>query len=187
MPSAFAALSTLWILWLLSWLLASGWSTKTVAQQTLASRIGQSVPIWIGAILLFSSGDRLWNVPVLPPGSWVEWGAVVLAVLGFALTWWARIHLGRFWSSAVTLKAEHSLIRSGPYAFTRHPIYTGLLLASFATALALGGVVRLAGVGLILIGLILKLREEERFLERAFGVAYKEYRRKVAALVPGVW
>jgi protein-S-isoprenylcysteine O-methyltransferase Ste14 len=154
-------LSLLWLVWLLSWLLASAWTTKTVTVQSTRSRLAQSLPIWIGAILLFGPPGRMLAIPLLRPTAWIRGIALPLAALGFMFTWWARIHLGRFWSAAVTLKAEHALIRSGPYALTRHPIYTGLLVALLATALARDSVAGLLGFGLILLLLVLKLRQEE--------------------------
>jgi protein-S-isoprenylcysteine O-methyltransferase Ste14 len=125
--------------------------------------------------------------PLFPSSLWIRSLAVPLAALGFGLTWWARINLGRFWSSAVTLKAEHALIRSGPYSITRHPIYTGLLMALLATALDRDSLGALLGFGLIVLGLVLKLRLEEEFLRRRFGTAYEAYKRDVRALIPGVW
>ena len=117
----------------------------------------------------------------------MAWPAVALAGLGFALTWWARLHLGRFWSAAVTLKADHTLIRSGPYGVTRHPIYSGLLLAVAATALLRDSLTGAIAVGLVAIGLIMKLRQEEEFLERQFGAAYRAYKCDVPALIPLLW
>jgi protein-S-isoprenylcysteine O-methyltransferase Ste14 len=54
--------------------------------------------------------------------------------IGLSITWWARIYLGRVWSGVVTCKEDHKLIDTGPYAFIRHPIYTELVIALFATA-----------------------------------------------------
>src|SRR5215813_9285698 len=51
---------------------------------------------------------------------------------------WARYCLGEFWSARVALKEGHQLIRTGPYAFVRHPIYTGMLVATIGTALVVG-------------------------------------------------
>jgi protein-S-isoprenylcysteine O-methyltransferase Ste14 len=51
--------------------------------------------------------------------------AILLAAT--ALTLWARLALGAMWTAAPTVKQEHQLRTSGPYAITRHPIYTGLL------------------------------------------------------------
>jgi protein-S-isoprenylcysteine O-methyltransferase Ste14 len=183
--SSISPLSLLWLGWLVSWLLASGWTAKTVAQQSAVSRIAQSLPIWIGAILLFRSptgGSTLFRSP--PSSGWI---AVVLAAVGLGLTWWARINLGRFWSGTVTLKAEHRLVRSGPYSVTRHPIYTGLLVALLATALDHDSLAGLIGFGFILLGLVLKLRQEEQFLEGQFREAYDAYKKEVPALIPGVW
>ena len=47
------------------------------------------------------------------------------------------MHLGRNWSATVSVKQDHELIQSGPYALVRHPIYTGMLCGFLGTALAL--------------------------------------------------
>lgn len=107
---------------------------------------------------------------------------IVACGLGFAA--WARIHLGRFWSSTVTLKAEHALIRSGPYALVRHPIYTGLLLALAGTVLVRGTLAALLGFALLVLGVALKIRQEEQLLLAHFGTAYRDYQALVPALVP---
>ena len=57
--------------------------------------------------------------------------------------------LGGNWSSDVTLKRDHELVVDGPYAFVRHPIYTGILLALLGTALAVGEWRALLGVLLV--------------------------------------
>ena len=84
----------------------------------------------------------------------------------------------------MTLKAGHSIVRSGPYAITRHPIYTGMLGAILTTALARNSIAALIGFVLILAGLYLKLQHEEQFLRARFGSAYDEYTREVPSLVP---
>lgn len=187
MLSSFSPLSLLWLAWIVSWFLASRWTATTVAQQSARSRILQSLPIWIGAFLLFRPAPGMLATPLFRPPSWTGWFAFAMAALGFALTWWARIHLGRFWSAAVTLKANHALIRSGPYALTRHPIYTGILVALLATLLDRDSLGALLGFALILLGLVLKLRQEEQVLTGRFGAAYDTYKRDVSALIPWVW
>jgi protein-S-isoprenylcysteine O-methyltransferase Ste14 len=179
-------LPALWLLWLLSWLLAAGWSVRTVVQQSSGARLIQGVPVWLGALLLFRSPGRALGAPLYARPPWMVWVTVILTILGFAMTWWARISLGRFWSAAVTLKAEHALVRSGPYAMTRHPIYTGLLLAVLASAVARASPAGFVGAGLIALGLVLKLRQEEEFLRAKFGPAYEAYTREVSALIPGL-
>ena len=67
-----------------------------------------------------------------------------LTLAGIAFTWWARIHLGRFWSNAITRKEGHRVIDTGPYGLVRHPIYTGLIGGMLATGVAVGTVTAIA-------------------------------------------
>src|SRR6201999_2545677 len=97
------------------------------------------------------------------------WGCVALAVTGFGFCWGARIYLGKLWSANVARKQDHKVIDSGPYGLVRHPIYTGILLASFATFLARGTLLSLAGFLLTLLSWYLKARLEERFLREQLG------------------
>lgn len=187
MPSASLVLVGLWIAWLASWFLAAGWTATTVTQQSSGSRLLQSLPIWVGAWLIARTPNGVLASPIYPRQAWVAWAAVGLAALGLAFTWWARLHLGRLWSAAVTIKAEHRLVRSGPYGVTRHPIYTGILLAILASALQRDAAVALLGFLLVTLGLTIKLQQEEQFLSSKFGAAYETYRHDVPALVPRLW
>jgi protein-S-isoprenylcysteine O-methyltransferase Ste14 len=109
---------------------------------------------------------------------------VVVLVGGTAFTLWARVRLGTMWTSAPVLKVGHQLRTDGPYAITRHPIYTGLLAMLLGTVLV-GGL----GVWLVVLVLgaaiaVLKARAEERILVAEFPEEYAEFRRRVPALVP---
>jgi protein-S-isoprenylcysteine O-methyltransferase Ste14 len=112
--------------------------------------------------------------------------AVILMLCGFSFAMWARRHIGRFWSARVTLKEGHQLIESGPYSLVRHPIYTGLLLSMAATVMTIGSVQSLCGYALLVGALIFKLSAEERLLAANFGQEYKQYQKRVKALIPGV-
>jgi protein-S-isoprenylcysteine O-methyltransferase Ste14 len=97
-----------------------------------------------------------------------------------------RRHLGREWSGLVTLKEGHRLIRTGPYRTVRHPIYSGLPLAVFGTALAIGQWRGVIAVVCNLIGLLRKVQVEETLMVRTFP-EYQEYRQRTAAPIPGVY
>jgi protein-S-isoprenylcysteine O-methyltransferase Ste14 len=97
---------------------------------------------------------------------------------------WARVYIGRNWSGTVTLKEGHELIRSGPYALVRHPIYTGLLLAFTGTAIACGDPAAVIGLALVLASFLYKLRIEEGFMRAVFPEQYASYAARVPALVP---
>ena len=126
---------------------------------------------------------RLWDWasvhgwPVRAPGL-----AILLASTAFAL--WARLTLGVMWSSTAVLRDEHRLHTGGPYAVTRHPIYTGLLGMVLGATLVVG-VGRWAVVFVIVVVIVeLKLHAEERLLAEAFPADYARYRRRVPRLVP---
>jgi protein-S-isoprenylcysteine O-methyltransferase Ste14 len=186
MITSAAVVSALWSVWLVGWLLAAGWTARTVAHQSPASHLAHSVFVWLGAALLFFhlTIGAPFQVNLLPDSTWIGWVGVVLVFLGLGFAGWARYFLGRLWSGAVTLKADHVIVRSGPYAITRHPIYTGLLLALIGTALERGTIASLLGVVSIVIGIVLKIRQEESLLIGHFGEGYRAYQLQVPALVP---
>jgi protein-S-isoprenylcysteine O-methyltransferase Ste14 len=178
-----------WLVWLLSWALAASWSARTQIRQSGADRLLHTGFIWAGAILLFAHPVVLGPLlrPLYPYRSIVGWVAVALALLGFSWTWWARLRLGAFWSAAVTLKQDHALVRGGPYAITRHPIYTGLVIALVGTAAMQDSGAAVLGLLFFLAGLVVKIRQEERLLTTAFGAQYRDYQKRVPALIPGIW
>jgi protein-S-isoprenylcysteine O-methyltransferase Ste14 len=100
---------------------------------------------------------------------------------------WARFYLGRNWSGTVTVKQDHKLIRTGPYAVVRHPIYAGFGLAILGTAIAIGEVRGLAATVTALIGMALKSRLEEEFMTEQFGAEYVQYKKDVKAMIPFIW
>ena len=78
--------------------------------------------------------------PVWRAGFWPFWLGAAVTVSGLLFAVWAREHLGRNWSSQVSIKQDHELITSGPYAVVRHPIYTGILVGFLGLAIALSDV-----------------------------------------------
>ena len=129
----------LWGAWMASWTVARFWSGRTVKRGGLGAELFYRVLIGVGAILLFAlppsrhyyARTQLWRL-----GDAMNWVLVALTVVGFLFAWWARIHLGRLWSDwRVTKKAGHHVVDTGPYRLVRHPIYSGLILAAFATAI----------------------------------------------------
>jgi protein-S-isoprenylcysteine O-methyltransferase Ste14 len=121
-------------------------------------------------------------------------GALWVRVLGLAVlaastvfTLWARFSLGTMWSMAPMVKGDHQLRTRGPYAVTRHPIYTGLLgMLLGATLLSgIGQWIVLFPVGLIL--LEVKIRVEEHLMLVAFPDDYPRYRHQVPQLIPGLY
>ena len=96
----------------------------------------------MGALFALLFRDALGIGPLawrfIPVGLGAALAGSVLSLLGVGFAIWARLTLGANWSGIVTIKEEHQLIRHGPHALVRHPIYAGLLLALLGTALAIG-------------------------------------------------
>jgi len=109
---------------------------------------------------------------------------IVLTYIGASLAIWARYSLGQYWSGRVTLKEDHQLIRFGPYAYVRHPIYSGLLLAMAGTASVVGEWRAVVAFLLALVELSRKAAKEEALLATEFGDQYGEYRKQAGFLTP---
>ena len=176
------AFAIAWLVWLISWFAAAAWTERTVRRPTVGREVVYRVLTMIGAVLMFNGGSArtvLWQA-----NATVGWLLFALTVIGFAFTWWARLHLGRLWSSSVTRKEHHHVVDTGPYSMVRHPIYTGLLLAIVATALARVTDVTIAGAAVLASGIYIKARLEEKFLREQLGAPYDEYARRVPMLIP---
>ena len=176
----------LWIGFVLSWIAAIAWSSKPEKRLGIGREVVYRVLLIVGGIVFFIPAHgyegplRLWYLP------WsAVWPTVGLIVLGFAFAWWARIWLGTLWSGRITRKADHRVVDTGPYRIVRHPIYTGILLAIYATAALKGTVLGIVGAALITLAFWMKARLEEGFLRDELGAeAYDAYRRRVPMLVP---
>lgn len=183
------AVRIVWFVWWVSWLAAAAWSDRAVKRPPRRSQIVYRLLAAGGAILLFGLYQHdtrveriLWQTLIS-----LSWLMAAIVCLGLLFTWWARIHLGRLWSSSVGRKADHRVVDTGPYAIVRHPIYTGISLASFATAAMRGTALAWLGAGVMTLGWYVKARMEEEFLREELGAeAYGDYARRVPMLVPGL-
>jgi protein-S-isoprenylcysteine O-methyltransferase Ste14 len=160
----------------------------TKRQESAVSRFARLI-LLLGAVVL------LWlsHVPIavlnkrfLPHGTWSFWTGAAVTVCGLLFSIWARRHLGKNWSQAVTVKENHELVTSGPYALVRHRIYAGLLLGVVGCAIARGEWRGLLAVALAFAALWPKLKLEEKWMRAQFGESYETYSRRVAALVPHI-
>jgi protein-S-isoprenylcysteine O-methyltransferase Ste14 len=179
-------LAFIWIAWLISWAVASFWSGRTEKHLMICDSLAYRVPIIAGALLLTPrTAQALSDKPVWYVGNGGAYVLAGLTLAGTCFTWWARIHLGRFWSIAITRKEGHRVVDTGPYGLVRHPIYAGLIGAILATGAAVATVTALLGALLIAFGLWQKARMEEGFLTTELGAdAYGLYCRRVPMLIP---
>jgi protein-S-isoprenylcysteine O-methyltransferase Ste14 len=92
--------------------------------------------------------------------------------------------MGRNWRMAVAPGEETELVTSGPFARVRHPIYALSILLMLCTLVVVPTLPLLA-MAVVHVGLmVVKARNEERFLERLHGAAYADYCRRTGRFVP---
>jgi protein-S-isoprenylcysteine O-methyltransferase Ste14 len=142
------------------------------------------LPLTLGFWLLFNKDWQSLNEKLLPETPAVWWIGLALTALGVAISIWARLTLGANWSSVVTLKKDHELIRAGLYRWIRHPIYTGILLAVVGTAMIRGHLRAWLAFVVILATFYFKARREESFLRQEFGAGFEEHARQTGMFLP---
>jgi protein-S-isoprenylcysteine O-methyltransferase Ste14 len=178
----------LWVGWVAYWIVAARHTLTNQRTESLLTGASYRVLLVFGIILLAFPAYRLSPAnPILWPQSAVTMAVGLgLAVIGLGIAVWARRHLGRYWSGRITLKVDHQVIQSGPYAFVRHPIYSGILLALLGTVISIGTARSCIAIVLMFLSFVVKLTLEERWLCAHLGAEYQEYRRRVKALIPCV-
>lgn len=173
-----------WLCWLLYWKYEAGKSKKAVKKESSLLRLRRLAGLVVVALLFLLPGVPYLNGRFLPVGIGFFWLGAVITIAGLLYTVWARTHLGSNWSGSVTIKQDHSLIQTGPYAITRHPIYTGFITGIAGSAIALGEWRGLAAFALVVLGTWRKLRKEEEWLTEQFGEEYTQYMDRVKGLIP---
>lgn len=175
-----------WLLFMVYWAISARNVQQVKQGEPVASSLFRYTTMTLAAILLLSNWLRIGLLArrFAPDTPGVRDAGIVLAFCGVFLAIWARRHIGRYWSSNVTVKVDHKLIQSGPYARMRHPIYSGLLLAMIGTALAVGEWRGLVAVVLVLLAHWRKAKREEGVLSQEFGDEFARYRKHTGFLIP---
>ena len=178
-----------WTLFFVVWTLWGLSAKKAVRRQSRTSRIKQAIVLILSFWMLFSpaSGVGPLSLRILNHSPLTEFVAVLFHILGFGIAIWARFHLGRNWSATVTVKENHGLIQTGPYAVVRHPIYSGISLAALGLAILNGDLRSFLGFAVMLVGWRIKFQLEEEFMTDQFGETYRDYKHRVNAIIPFVW
>jgi len=163
----------IWVVLIIFWVARSRDVKITVRRQSRLPRLVNLTLIYGAAALLAGPFVPLaWLTERVIPGALWRISSAVgagLTLLGVLVMIWARIHLGRNWSSVAAVKVDHELITDGPYRWMRHPIYAGLLLAFIGTATAIGQWRGVLAVALALVAFLQRIVIEDRFMREQFG------------------
>jgi protein-S-isoprenylcysteine O-methyltransferase Ste14 len=175
-----------WIVFVIYWIARAFNTRATRENEPLSSRLGVLIVEVLGYLLIFNgyTGIGFLGMLVLPR-------TFAGAILGIVFTWsgiglaiWARHHLAENWSARVTIKEDHQLIRTGPYARLRHPIYSGLILATLGSVVAIDKWRCVLGLCLVVGGYWFKARKEEAMLSQQFGESFGEHKTLTGFLFP---
>ena len=177
------------------------WATLMTVWFVLAFNVKQDIrsghfSVWMqyllrftGAALIIVAVARIGNgvfTAIFAPPITLGWIGALLTALGIALAIWARLSLGRNWSARLSVKVNHQLVTTGPYAYVRHPLYTGVVLAAFGTMLTgmIFGIVEFIAACAIVAS---RIKKEERDMLELFPDQYPEYKKKTCGLIPFIW
>lgn len=181
----------LWVAFFICWLILAQFNKKASPGAPWRMALGVRLSVVLVAVLLVLTSRRqapgvfasIGAILAMHPGVALQWLGVALCLAGFGFAVWARVHLGRNWGMPMSLRQGHELVTSGPYAYVRHPIYTGILLAMIGSTLARG----LAWLLPLLLGFayfLFSARTEEKMMVAQFPEFYPAYRRRTRMLIP---
>jgi protein-S-isoprenylcysteine O-methyltransferase Ste14 len=186
LSSPLSICAALWLGFMIYWSVAARHTAPTKSRESHASRRLHEL-LLNGALLLIFVPVPGFERRILPSGWWVVVVGLAIQAASMLLAVSARRHLGRNWSAEISKKADHELVRSGPYGLVRHPIYTAILGMFLGMATVSGDLHAFVGVVLVAIAYARKIRLEEKNLREVFGASYDDYVRSTRALVPWVF
>jgi protein-S-isoprenylcysteine O-methyltransferase Ste14 len=109
---------------------------------------------------------------------------VCVTLTAFLLRAWAASALGKFWSIHVEVRPDHALVKTGPYAYIRHPIYTAALLETLGCVILTQAYFASLTLFPLLFAIHIRIRAEEQAMINQMGSRYVEYKNTTPALLP---
>ena len=168
--------------WAISWFRAKASVRRPMTGPNMLWRLAVLAIV----VILYQGLKSGWLPRPQPFPYGVQLAGVVITVLGVAFAIWARFTLGRNWGMPMTLREQPDLVTGGPYAFVRHPIYTGIIFAMLGTGLTFGAwyfFVLVIAFGYFLIS----TQREEKDMTAHFPDAYPAYKARTKRLIPFVY
>ncbi|MAA99664.1 MAG: hypothetical protein CMN87_08550 [Stappia sp.] len=103
----------------------------------------------------------------------------LIVLAGAALALYSQVYMGRSWRIGAASGELGRIVRTGPFAFSRNPIFVGQMMLFIGLFLALPSLTTLALALALVVAVLLQVRIEERVMERDLGTEYLNYRRAV--------
>ena len=128
-----------------------------------------------------------WSALSLP--DWARWAGLALGLASIVLNAWSHKtlsqKLGEDFDPVLRLLKVPALVKDGPYATMRHPIYLAFLMMQLSVLLLTSNwLIGWSGIAIIVAVIAIRIPEEEKMLIEQFGDEYRAYRKKTGALLP---
>ena len=142
------------------------------------------IPIEILLVLVYVISPLWLSMSFLEVPELARWCGLVLIIISISLAAWVHQTLGRAYSYALETKSEQSLITTGPFSRTRHPLYSAHNLFN------IGMIILTLNIPLIIIALFgipvtyVRMRDEERMMVNQFGSEYTQYMKRTGRIMP---
>ena len=121
-------------------------------------------------------------------GDWLTWVGAAIMISGIIFRRYVISVLGKYFTANVQIQKDHELIKAGPYRYIRHPAYLGILIVALGLGIALANWISLLlCIVFPVIGVMQRIKVEEKELERYFGKQYQDYRKSTWCIVPYIY
>ena len=140
----------------------------------------------ISFLVMYFLGVAWIDALSFPLPGWLRWVGFALGLVSVGFWTWTQITLDTQWSAQLQLTKEHTLVTTGPYAYVRHPLYSGMMGWAASVSLLTANWIFLAVCALSVAGLLWRVPKEEQMMIEAFGDEYKAYMQRTGRFFPKV-
>jgi protein-S-isoprenylcysteine O-methyltransferase Ste14 len=175
-----------WVAFGVYWLIAARRVKAARTTESPIYRIFRLLLLVITFTLLFAEWTAVGSLGrhFFPQTQLLAYIGFASALAGMGIAIWARMSLGQYWSDKIVLKVDHQLVRSGPYARMRHPIYSGVLVGVAGSALVVDEWRGVLALLLLLANYTVKAKREDAILAEAFAQDFEVHKKSTGFLLP---
>jgi protein-S-isoprenylcysteine O-methyltransferase Ste14 len=157
---------------------------RTERPLTALLRGALGIPLLL-SIVVYMFAPQWLRWAMLPLPQWLRWAGAALGAIGIPLLLWVHLALGRNFSPTLRVRTNHQLVLEGPYRWVRHPMYSALLVLHIAYFLLSENLlIGILGIGVMVVVMAIRTREEERLMLATFGEQYRAYMRRTGQFLP---
>jgi len=135
-------------------------------------------------LILYLISPTWWTWTHIPLGEWIQWLGIVTALVPILFLVWTHQHLDKQWSIVLEIQEDHKLITTGPYRYSRHPMYLGIFIYTFGLMMISLDVLVTFFFGFSIWVNYRRIPREEEMLIKEFGDEYIEYMKRSGRLLP---